>query len=96
MTKKRSPAEAIRPPERLNVEHAAAFRSVLEAHAEDHDSTRIDLEAVIGIDTAGLQLLLVVKQDLAARGKFCELSHVPECVVDSARLLGVDGWLELA
>lgn len=96
MTKKRSTAEAIRAPERLNVEHAAAFRTVLEAHAEGHDTTRIDLEAVTGIDTAGLQLLVVMNQDLAARGKVCELSNVPECVADSARLLGVDGWLELA
>lgn len=95
MTDKRAAAEVIRAPQRLNVEHAAAFRTALEAHAVSQETVRIDLEAVTGIDTAGLQLLVVVHRDLTARGKACELSNVPECVVDSARLLGVDGWLEL-
>lgn len=95
MTNKRSPVETIRAPERLNVEHAAEFRAALEAHAEGHDTTCIDLEAVSGVDTAGLQLLVVVNHDLAASGKVCQLTNVPECVVEGARLLGVDGWLEL-
>lgn len=95
MTKKRSAVKAIRAPERLNVEHAAALRTALEAHAEDHDTTCIDLEAVTGVDTAGLQLLVVVNHDLTARGKTCTLTNAPECVVEGARLLGVAGWLEL-
>lgn len=95
MTNERSPVEAVRAPGRLNVEHAADFRAALEAHAESHDTTCIDLEAVSGVDTAGLQLLVVVNHDLASRGKVCQLTNVPECVAESARLLGVDAWLEL-
>lgn len=56
---------------------------------------RVDLSAVTVADTAGLQLLAVVKRHLQAAGRVCELTDVPAVVADGAALLGLGPILDL-
>lgn len=87
---------SIKIPERFTVENANEVLAELVAAAEDSDSLRVDLSGVANVDTAGLQLLVVLKQGLENRGGTCEFDDVPDALVDRARLLGLDSLLELA
>jgi ABC-type transporter Mla MlaB component len=48
------------------------------------------------VDTAGLQLLAVVRRQLSLDGQECEIKSVSDALKDNARLLGVAGILEWA
>jgi len=83
----------IRLPERLTVDQAAeilqSFKSASTA------SVIVEFDDVINVDTAGLQLLLMVRQWLGERGSSCEWRAVPELVIEEARMLGLAQRLEL-
>lgn len=83
-------------PERLTVENAAGAFDEMQRFAADHDAMQVDLSPVVSVDTAGLQLLTVVRCDLERGGKSVEFSGAPDCVIEAARLLGLERQLDLA
>jgi len=53
----------------LTIYHAQAHKEALLAALVDTDRLELDLSAVGDIDTAGLQLLILVKRESRAQGK---------------------------
>jgi anti-anti-sigma factor len=58
----------------LTIYHAAAHKAALLAALAATDRLELDLSAIAEIDTAGLQLLILVKREAAARGKSVVIS----------------------
>jgi ABC-type transporter Mla MlaB component len=96
MAKAKGRNSSVRAPQRLTVENAADVLDEIQQFAADKDLVQMDLSPIVSIDTAGLQLLTVVRHDLQRSGKSIALSGAPDCVVEAARLLGVEHQLELA
>lgn len=95
MTKDKS-VVTVKAPERMTVDGADVLMGELVAAAEDCNSIRVDLSAVVAADTAGIQLLVVLKQSVEAGGGHCELDGAPPSLLERARLLGVQRILDLA
>jgi len=58
----------------LTIYHAAAHKAALLAALAASERLELDLSAVAEIDTAGLQLLILVKREAAAAGKSVVIS----------------------
>lgn len=58
----------------LTIYHAAELKDELLRALDDTDCLEIDLSAVGDIDTAGLQLLILLKREARAGGKQLNLS----------------------
>ena len=95
-TRRRQTSAVLRLPQRFTVENVAAVLDDVRARVKKGGKLTIDLADVHTVDSAGLQLLTAVRRQLDAEGREFELKSVPETLVDSARLLGVDMLLELA
>jgi anti-anti-sigma regulatory factor len=87
---------ALRLPERFTVETAAQVLEDIRARLAKGGKLTIDLSDVCTVDTAGLQLLAVVRRQLSLDGQECEIKSVSDALKDNARLLGVAGILEWA
>lgn len=53
----------------LTIYHAEAHKTALLAALADTTQLELDLSAVADIDTAGLQLLILIKREARAQGK---------------------------
>ncbi|MFW6093665.1 MAG: STAS domain-containing protein [Pseudomonadota bacterium] len=83
---------SIRLPERLGVEQVADVLAGIPAHGVAQ-TLRLDCSEVASVDTAGLQLLLVLRRAARDAGGTLELAHVGPELRESARLLGVEASL---
>lgn len=59
---------------------------------ESH-SIQVDVDKLTKIDTAGLQLLLALKKDTAARGKKFSFRGASEALQNQAEILGLSSFL---
>lgn len=96
MASRRQQATTVQLPERFTVETAAAVLAAAAPRIRSCRTLRIDMTDVAAADTAGLQLLAVVRGSLLAEGKGCEIGGASASVRDSVALLGLEQMLELA
>jgi ABC-type transporter Mla MlaB component len=95
MAKAANLSKGMRAPERLTVEHAADAFDQMQHFVATHDAIHVDLSTVVSVDTAGLQLLTVIRREVVRHGKTIEFSGAPDCVIEAARLLGVEHQIGL-
>ncbi len=79
----------------MNIQKVAELHKILIDALEQNDQIEINAEAVKTIDTATLQLLVVLKQEAVKLHKEVVIT-ASERFVDSANLLGVGEMLEVA
>lgn len=96
MTKKSDKRALLKAPERLTVEHAAGLLDEVRSRVSAGEAIEIDLSAVAAADTAGIQLLAVLRQRLAGGAGGCTLTSPSESVLQGAELLGLAHVLEEA
>ncbi|WP_434702683.1 STAS domain-containing protein [Pseudomonas sp. Z1-12] len=70
----------------LSIYTAAEWKRRLDEVIGQGGNVELDLEAVQELDTAGLQLLIMAKKALIARGRQLQLSHHSSAVVEVFRL----------
>jgi anti-anti-sigma factor len=78
---------SLRPAGALTIYTVAEARREIPWRLQKHHAQCLDLSAVEELDTAGLQLLLWLKRDAAARGINLVFVHHSEAVVDVFDLL---------
>lgn len=76
----------------MTIYNAAALREKLLEAIADPRELEINLSAVTEIDTAGAQLLVLVKKERARHGKAVTLTGHSACVLDGFELLGLVGY----
>jgi anti-anti-sigma factor len=75
----------------LTIYSVAEARGQLEAALDQHPSLHLNLSGVEELDTAGVQLLVWIKQEAKRRGKQLVLSAHSPAVVEVFDLLQVAG-----
>jgi ABC-type transporter Mla MlaB component len=78
-----------------NVKDAAELKQSLCFHVEHDTPVALDVGSVERIDTSTMQLLCAFVRDRAARGRKVEWLGDARVFRESARLLGVEGLLDL-
>lgn len=73
----------------LTIYRAAELKDVLLDAVRQHAAPAFDLSAVTECDSAGLQLLLVARQEAAALGKALRVQDASAAVRDVFALLGI-------
>ena len=73
----------------LTIYRAAELKDVLLDAVRQHAAPAFDLSAVTECDSAGLQLLLVARQEAAALGKALRVLGASPAVADVHALLGL-------
>ncbi|WP_338765685.1 STAS domain-containing protein [Massilia sp. METH4] len=73
----------------LTIYRAAELKDVLLDAARQQETPAFDLSAVTEFDSAGLQLLLVARQEAARLGKTLRVQGASAAVQDVFALLGV-------
>lgn len=89
MTNAAENAGVITAPARLTVEHAVDFLASVRERAAFGSDLTIDLSAVAAADTAGVQLLAMLRRELQDRGVQLDLQSPSAAVTGSAELLGL-------
>ncbi len=79
----------------MNIQKVAELQKILIDALEQNDQIQINAEAVKTIDTATLQLLVVLKQEAVKLHKEVVIT-ASERFIDSANLLGIGEMLEVA
>jgi anti-anti-sigma factor len=74
----------------MTIYRAAELKPALLDAVREHAAPALDLSAVTEFDSAGLQLLLVARQEAARLGKRLVLSAASNAVRDVFALLGMD------
>lgn len=74
----------------MTIYRAAELKPGLLDAVREHAAPALDLSAVTEFDSAGLQLLLVARQEAARLGKRLALSAASSAVRDVFALLGMD------
>jgi anti-sigma B factor antagonist len=74
----------------MTIYRAAELKPALLDAVRTHDAPALDLSAVTEFDSAGLQLLLVARQEAARLGKRLAVSAASSAVRDVFTLLGMD------
>jgi len=82
--------EVMRVEGEMTIYRAAELKPGLLDTVREHAAPRLDLSAVTEFDSAGLQLLLVARQEAARLGKRLAVSAASSAVRDVCALLGVD------
>jgi len=77
----------------LNINVVAELRTKLMQALKDNDSLEIDAASVNSIDTASLQLLVVLKQESFKLGKDIIFDFPSDKFIEAAELLGIDNML---
>ena len=72
----------------MTIYHAAELKPVLLGALDQSDEIEIDLSGVSEIDTAGVQLLMLMKREAVATDKKLTLSGHSPAVLDVFELLG--------
>lgn len=94
MSKKPPRADRLAIVDDMTIYRAASQKELLLSVLEGCDQLELDLSAVHEIDTAGLQLLILLKREASARGKklaFFGHSKEVQQVFDFLNLVGVFG-----
>jgi anti-anti-sigma factor len=73
----------------MTIYRAAELKPALLEAVRTHDAPAIDLSAVTEFDSAGLQLLLMARQEAARLGKSLRLPAASPAVRDVFALLGM-------
>ncbi|NMG04379.1 STAS domain-containing protein [Azoarcus taiwanensis] len=76
----------------LTIYSAAECKDALLAALEESDGLEIDLGSVTEIDTAGVQLLILLKSEAKRAGKTLTLSRHSAAVIDLTELFNLAGW----
>jgi anti-anti-sigma factor len=77
----------------LTIVHAAALhKELLLAVAQAHE-IRLEMEHVVYLDAAILQLICATRRTADATGAQCSLHHVQQCVIESAQVFGMGSVL---
>lgn len=74
----------------LTIFRSAELKELLLPIAERGGAVALDLSAVSDVDTAGIQLLLALKQSIEAGGGMVRLSAVSHAVSEALNLLGLE------
>jgi len=74
----------------MTIYRAAELKPALLDTVREHAAPRLDLSAVTEFDSAGLQLLLVARQEAARLGKRLAVGAASSAVRDVFALLGID------
>ena len=74
----------------LTIYRAAELKSVLLEAVRAHDTPALDLSAVTEFDSAGLQLLLMARQEAQRLGKPLQVAGASPAVREVFALLGMD------
>ncbi len=75
----------------LDIAGVVEARDHLLQILESGDSVRLDFSSLAEIDTAGIQLVLSMRKEAAARGKECRFVHPAPAIEEAFRLLGCAG-----
>ncbi len=75
----------------LTIYTAAELKAALLPRLAECDELELDLAGVGEMDSAGLQLLLVLKREAAAAGRRLRLAHHSQAVVEVLELLNMQG-----
>jgi anti-sigma B factor antagonist len=78
----------------LTVQSAAEHKAIVLAALDAGDVIELDLSGVSELDTAGLQLLLLLKREAEHLGKSLRLSASSEAVLEVLALAHLDVQLE--
>lgn len=76
--------------------HLTLLSSVNETAGGDAPGLALDLSGVVGLDSAGVQLLMAARHSLAAHGKTLHLAESSRCVDEVLATLGLADWLPSA
>jgi len=79
----------------LNIQNVSHLYEQVLVLLEGQDKIEIDASSVIAIDTATLQLLIVLKQSAVKLGKEIVFDFPSDKFIDSAELLGLAEMLEI-
>lgn len=79
----------------VNIQQVRELHQQLLNALENNKKIEIDASEVTNIDTASLQLLLVLKTTAIIQQKEIVFDFPSERFIDSARLLGIDGLLDI-
>jgi len=74
----------------LTIYRAAELKPVLLEAVRAHDAPALDLSAVTEFDSAGLQLLLMARQETQRLGKPLQVAGASPAVREVFALLGMD------
>ena len=77
--------------DQLTIYTATQHKEDLIGYLEDNHNIEIDLAAVSEIDSAGLQVLLLVKRESVERSKSVTLSNHSKAVLEVFELLDLSG-----
>jgi len=77
----------------LNIDTVLELHGKLMQALKDNDSLEIDAANVNSIDTASLQLLVVLKQEAFKLGKDIVFDFPSDRFIEAAELLGIDNML---
>ena len=74
----------------IDVENAGSVgEAIMSARRGEGSSVVVDMTDVTFMDSQGLKVLLIARQDLAAEGGLLRLRRPPECVLLVLELTGV-------
>lgn len=76
----------------LTIYQAAELKPALFDALAHSDEIEIDLSAVNGIDTSGVQLLMLMKREAVAAGKSLALCGHSAAVLEVFEILNLGGW----
>ncbi len=77
----------------LNIQNVTKLHDSLLKAITDHDNLEIDASAVTAVDTASLQLLVVLKQESIKLNKDLSFDFPSDKFIEAAELLGIDELL---
>lgn len=76
--------------------HLTLLSSVNETAGGDACGLALDLSGVVGLDSAGVQLLMAARRSLSAHGKTLHLAASNRSVDEVLATLGLADWLPIA
>jgi ABC-type transporter Mla MlaB component len=79
----------------VSIQHVAQLHQRLVSALQNHHSIDIDASAVTSIDTASLQLLVILKQTALQEQKSVAIDFPSEAFIAAANLLGVSELLDV-
>ena len=79
----------------VSIQHVAQLHQRLVSALQNHHSIDIDASAVTSIDTASLQLLVILKQTALQEQKSVAIDFPSEAFIAAAKLLGLSELLDV-
>ena len=87
-----TPREAIRIEGEMTIYRAAELKPVLLAPLNDNSPVAVDLSGVAEIDSAGIQLLMLMKKTALERGGMLSFTGHSPAVIEAIELLNLAGF----